>query len=34
MRCFWFLDDNDMKIEKLDKQYSPKRKKDAKAIEG
>ncbi|XP_060843295.1 E3 ubiquitin-protein ligase MYCBP2 isoform X2 [Rhopalosiphum padi] len=28
------MDDNDLKIEKLEKQYSPKRKKDAKAIEG
>lgn len=34
MRYFGFSDDNDINCEKLEKQYSPKRKKDAKAIEG
>lgn len=29
-----FSDDNEIKIEKLEKQFSPKRKKDVKAIEG
>lgn len=32
--CFRFLDDNEIQIEESEKQFSPKRKKDVKAIEG